>query len=153
MKERLDVLLVQRGLATSREKAKAMMKERLAEETELACSLVQTEEDFSGFARYSNNDAFRVTIIDLSGNVLFESDTKSPLENHIDREEVKNALCETDGTGRFKTIKFEDDSVVYSLTCEAITDEDAYNDAMNKYRYKQEHRYTKHSQLVLSESI
>ena len=53
-------------------------------------------------------------------------------------EEVKNALCETDGTGRFKTIKFEDDSVVYSLTCEAITDEDAYNDAMNKYRYKQE---------------
>ena len=53
-------------------------------------------------------------------------------------EEVKNALCETDGTGRFKTIKFEDDSVVYSLTCEAITDEDAYNDAMNQYRYKQE---------------
>ena len=53
-------------------------------------------------------------------------------------EEVKNALCETDGTGRFKSIKFEGDSVVYSLTCEAITDEDAYNDAMNKYRYKQE---------------
>lgn len=53
-------------------------------------------------------------------------------------EEVKNALCETDGTGRFKTVKFEDDSVVYTLNCEAITDEDAYNDAMNKYRYKQE---------------
>ena len=72
--------------------AKEMMKERLAEETELACSLVQTEEDFSGFARYSNDDAFRVTIMDLDGNVLYESDTKSPLENHIDREEVKNAL-------------------------------------------------------------
>ena len=72
--------------------AKEMMKERLAEETELACSLVQTEEDFSGFARYSNDDAFRVTIMDLDGNVLYESDTKSPLENHINREEVKNAL-------------------------------------------------------------
>ena len=80
------------GIVAVNVNAKAMMKERLAEETELACSLVQTEEDFSAFARYSNNDAFRVTIIDLSGNVLFESDTKSPLENHIDREEVKNAL-------------------------------------------------------------
>ena len=80
------------GIVAVNVNAKAMMKERLAEETELACSLVQTEEDFSAFARYSNNDAFRVTIIDLSGNVLFESDTKSPLENHSDREEVKNAL-------------------------------------------------------------
>ena len=80
------------GIVAVNVNAKAMMKERLAEETELACSLVQTKEDFSGFARYSNDDAFRVTILDLSGNVLFESDTKSPLENHIDREEVKNAL-------------------------------------------------------------
>lgn len=53
-------------------------------------------------------------------------------------EEIKHALCETDGTGRFKSVKFEDDSVVYTLNCEAITDEDAYNDAMNQYRYKQE---------------
>ncbi|MBO5068725.1 MAG: hypothetical protein J6C62_10080, partial [Clostridia bacterium] len=80
------------GIVAVNVNAKAMMKERLAEETELACSLVQTEEDFSGFARYSNDDAFRVTIMDLDGNVLFESDTKSPLENHVDREEVKNAL-------------------------------------------------------------
>ena len=80
------------GIVAVNVNAKAMMKERLAEETELACSLVQTEEDFSGFARYSNDDAFRVTIMDLDGNVLYESDTKSPLENHINREEVKNAL-------------------------------------------------------------
>ena len=80
------------GIVAVNVNAKAMMKERLAEETELACSLVQTKEDFSGFARYSNDDAFRVTIMDLDGNVLYESDTKSPLENHIDREEVKNAL-------------------------------------------------------------
>lgn len=53
-------------------------------------------------------------------------------------EEVKNALCETDGTGRFSSVKFEDDSVVYTLSCEAITDDAAYQDAMNKYRYKQE---------------
>ena len=72
--------------------AKEMMKERLAEETELACSLVQTEEDFENFSRYASDDAFRVTIMDLDGKVLYESDTKSPLENHINREEVQNAL-------------------------------------------------------------
>ncbi len=80
------------GIVAVNVNAKAMMKERLAEETELACSLVKTEEDFLGFERYANDDSFRVTIMDLNGNVLFESDTKSPLENHIDREEVKNAL-------------------------------------------------------------
>lgn len=52
--------------------------------------------------------------------------------------EVKNALLETDGQGRFSTVKFEDDSVVYTLNVETIIDEDAYNDAMNKYYYKQE---------------
>lgn len=80
------------GIVAVNINAKAMMKERLAEETELACALVQTEEDFAGFTKYADDDAFRVTIMDLDGNVLFESDTKAPLENHINREEVKNAL-------------------------------------------------------------
>ena len=80
------------GIVAVNVNAKEMMKERLAEETELACSLVQNTDDFDKFSRYENDDAFRVTIMDLDGNVLFESDTKSPLENHIDREEVKNAL-------------------------------------------------------------
>lgn len=52
--------------------------------------------------------------------------------------EVKYALLETDGQGRFSTVKFEDDSVVYDLSVETITDEQAYNDAMNKYFYQQE---------------
>ena len=53
-------------------------------------------------------------------------------------EESKLALLESDGKGRFSTVKFEDDSVVYSLNCETITDEAAYQDAMNQYFYKQE---------------
>ena len=52
--------------------------------------------------------------------------------------EVKKALMETDGKGRFSTVKFEDDSVVYTLNVETIKDEDAYNDAMNKYYYQKE---------------
>ena len=35
-------------------------------------------------------------------------------------------------------MKFEDDSVVYTLNTEAITDEDAYQNAMNQYYYKQQ---------------
>ncbi len=80
------------GIIAVNVNTKAMIKERLAEETELACSLVQTKEDFLNFERYANDDSFRVTIMDLDGNVLFESDTKSQLENHIDRKEVVNAL-------------------------------------------------------------
>lgn len=52
--------------------------------------------------------------------------------------EVKNALLETDGQGRFSTVKFEDDSMVYDLAVETVCDEMAYNDAMNKYYYQQE---------------
>ena len=46
------------------------------------------------------------------------------------------ALLETDGSGRFKTIRFEHDSATYTLNMETITDEDAYNDAMNQYYYE-----------------
>ena len=80
------------GIIAVNVNAKAMIKERLAEETELACELVNDESDFENFAKYENNNAFRITIMDLDGDVLYESDTKSPLENHANREEVKNAL-------------------------------------------------------------
>ena len=53
-------------------------------------------------------------------------------------EETNHALLETDGNGRFTSVKFDDDSVVYSLNVETVTDEDAYQDAMNEYIYKKE---------------
>ncbi len=80
------------GIVAVNVNANTIIKERLQEETELVCSLLDDETDFSHFEKYENDDAFRITIIDLSGNVLFESDTKSPLENHGEREEIKNAL-------------------------------------------------------------
>ena len=51
-------------------------------------------------------------------------------------EETNHALLETDGSGRFTSVKFDDDSVVYSLNTETVTDDDAYQDAMNEYNYK-----------------
>ena len=98
--------------------AKEMMKERLAEETELACSLVQTEEDFENFSRYASDDAFRVTIMDLDGKVLYESDTKSPLENHINREEVQNALNGNPETVERYSETFGCDMTYYALKTE-----------------------------------
>ena len=53
-------------------------------------------------------------------------------------EETNHALLETDGNGRFTSVKFDDDSVVYSLNVETVTDEAAYQDAMNEYMYKKE---------------
>lgn len=51
-------------------------------------------------------------------------------------EETNHALLETDGSGRFTSVKFDDDSVVYSLNVESVTDDAAYQDAMNEYNYK-----------------
>ena len=53
-------------------------------------------------------------------------------------EDTQKALLETDGKGRFTSVRFEDDSTVYTLKTETITDEAAYQDAMNRYYYEQE---------------
>ena len=69
-----------------------IVSERLKDETELAATLMNEQNDFAVFNKYSDNPELRITIFDMSGNVLYESDTKAPLENHADREEIKNAL-------------------------------------------------------------
>ncbi|MCR5265154.1 MAG: hypothetical protein K6E29_01000 [Cyanobacteria bacterium RUI128] len=53
-------------------------------------------------------------------------------------EETSKALLQTDGKGRFTSLRLEDDSTVYTLNTETITDEEAYADAMNQYYYKME---------------
>ena len=56
---------------------KNIINQRLKEETELAASLLDGEDDFSNFSKYENNSELRITIFDLEGNVLYESDTNS----------------------------------------------------------------------------
>ncbi|MBQ7764085.1 hypothetical protein IJ384_01810 [bacterium] len=51
-------------------------------------------------------------------------------------EETEKALLETDEYGRFSSIRFENDSVKYTLSMETITDDAAYQDAMNQYYYE-----------------
>ncbi|MGN1093623.1 MAG: ATP-binding protein [Candidatus Neoclostridium sp.] len=83
------------GLIAVTTNSKMIVKERLIDETKLACSLVRSEEDFGGFSEYYNSKSLRVTVIDLEGNVLFESDTNAVPESHIDREEIRNAIKNT----------------------------------------------------------
>ena len=53
-------------------------------------------------------------------------------------EQTIKALLETDGNGRFKSVRFDNNSIVYNLNTETITDEAAYQDAMNRYVYEKE---------------
>ena len=49
---------------------------------------------------------------------------------------VDKAILDTDSTGRFKTVKFQSDGAQYTLNVETVTDDVAYQDAMNQYYYK-----------------
>ena len=49
---------------------------------------------------------------------------------------TERALLETDGAGRFTSVKFEDDTVKYILNTETTTDTEAYDNAMNQYYYE-----------------
>lgn len=51
-------------------------------------------------------------------------------------EDTKKALLETDSQGRFTSIRLEDDTVLFTLNAETITDDAAYKDAMNQYYYE-----------------
>ena len=53
-----------------------------------------------------------------------------------EKYDTVKALLETDGNGRFTSVRFEDDSVTYTLNVETVTDDDAYKDAMNQYNYE-----------------
>ena len=50
-------------------------------------------------------------------------------------EQKQKAFVDMDNQGRPQTIRYEDSSATYALSTETITDEAAYNDAMNKYNY------------------
>ena len=71
---------------------------------------------------------------DIDGQIKLPYYNASYVRTRV--EQTREALLETDGNGRFKSVKFEDDSLVYALNTETVTDDDAYQDAMNEYNYK-----------------
>ncbi len=53
-------------------------------------------------------------------------------------ERTEKAFVDFDDQGRAETIRFEDSSLTFSLNTETITDEAAYQDAMNQYNYERD---------------
>ncbi len=92
------LLMFSFGIVAVNLNAKNIIKNQLVAEAELVTSLIVSKDDFNKLSRYEGNDEFRITIFDTSGNVLYESETNSPLENHANREEIKNALADTPRT-------------------------------------------------------
>lgn len=82
---------------------------------------------------------------------LAESANSGEGINHIDNQQklayynasyvstninkTDKALLETDGNGRFVSVRIGDDTLKYTLNAETITDDAAYQDAMNQYYY------------------
>lgn len=53
-------------------------------------------------------------------------------------EVTEKAFVDKDDSGRAQSIRFESSNANFALSTETITDENAYNDAMNQYNYKRE---------------
>ena len=109
------LLMFSFGIIAVKLNTKNVVKERLREETELAATLLTEKEDFSLFEKYEGNRDLRITVLDLEGNVLYESDTTAALENHADREEIRNALAGTPDTARRYSETFKCDMTYYAI--------------------------------------
>lgn len=94
-----------------------------------------------------NGQTYYTTYTDLCnaypatyGNNNIDCQTTLPYYNatYVNQQinTTSKALIQTGSSGVFQSVKFENDSVVYTLSMETITDDAAYNDAMNEYYYQ-----------------
>lgn len=90
----LSVLIIfLSGIGVAYFSNKSLVSERLITETELASALLDSTEDFGELDVFQNQDECRITVISMSGDVLYDSDIHEQLENHLDREEVSAAVA------------------------------------------------------------
>ena len=94
--------------------------------------------EYNGHTRYTTYKDLvnSLTTYDEYGKPIEAQDKLKYFDATYINTKVKDtnyALLETDSSGRFKSMKLEDSSVVYDLNVESVTDEDAYQNAMNKY--------------------
>ena len=109
------ILMFASGIVAVNLNTKNVVNERLKEETELAATLMNEASDFSLFNQYQNNPDLRITLFDLDGNVLYESDTTAELENHANREEIINAIAGNPTTVERYSNTFKCDMTYYAV--------------------------------------
>ena len=94
-----------------------------------------------------NGTTYYTTYYDLaetasSGEGINNIDTQQKLPYYnasyvsTNINKTDKALLETDSNGRFASVRIGDDTVKYTLNAETITDDAAYQDAMNQYYYE-----------------
>ena len=94
----------------------------------------------NGITYFTTYDDLAESAMSGTGSNHIDGQTKLPYYNasyvSTKIEKTERALVETDGNGRFTSIRFEDDTVKYTLNMETVTDDVAYQDAMNQYYYE-----------------
>ena len=94
----------------------------------------------NGKASYTTLEDLKKSYLSGTGNNNIDGQLKLNYYNadyvSTKIEETEKALLETDQYGRFTSIRFENDSITYRLNMETVTDEVAYNDAMNQFYYE-----------------
>lgn len=87
------------------------------------------------------------SIEDLTASAISAPDVSKPTENQdkltayyaepveTKIEKTQRAFVDLDESGRPQSIRYEDSTATYALNTETITDENAYQDAMNQYNY------------------
>lgn len=94
---------------------KSLVSERLITETELVSALLDGTEKFNALDRFRKHDECRITVLSVDGDILYDSDTHEPLENHINREEVAAAIA-----GKPKTVERYSDTFDCKMTYYAV---------------------------------
>ncbi len=113
------------GVAITYLTTRSLINERLITDTEMVSSLIDGEEDFSALEEFSQDNIIRITVISLSGEVLYESDTDEQLENHIDRDEVVAAISGTPYTVERYSNTFRCNMAYYAAKTEFTDGESA----------------------------
>ena len=94
----------------------------------------------NGINYYTTYDDLANSILGGDGINNIDDQPKLPyyradyISTKISKQE--KAVLETDSQGRFTSVRIGDDTVKYTLNVETITDDAAYEDAMNKYYYE-----------------
>lgn len=82
-----------------------------AEVIAVACS---GHQDMEQLERYGS-DALRITLIEQDGTVLFDNESNAPLENHLDRPEVRQALKNGSGSDERRSSTMGQMAYYYAL--------------------------------------
>ena len=79
----------------NKELSEAQFEKQLKNQWLLTSVIADDQNHYEELAAISLKSHLRLTVVDVTGDVLFDSTTSNTLENHKDREEIRSALSGT----------------------------------------------------------